>query len=81
MAKGHPQKFESALKRLEDIVAQMERGDPDLDSSLALFEEGVKLVRFCTARLDEAKKKVEILVERKGKMVPVDFDPVTYEKE
>ncbi len=67
------QKFESALKRLEEIVATMESGDLELDKSLALFEEGVKLVRFCSGKLDEAKKIVEILVDKKGTMVAEPF--------
>ena len=51
-------KFEDAVKRLESIVSEMESSDLELEKSLALFEEGIKLVRQCTARLDEAKKKV-----------------------
>jgi exodeoxyribonuclease VII small subunit len=55
--------FESALKSLEDIVLQLEGGDLTLDRALALFEEGVKISRFCTARLEEAERKVELLVK------------------
>lgn len=73
MAKAQPQKFEIALKRLEEIVARMESGDLELDKALSLFEEGVSLVRFCTGKLDEAKKKVEILVSKEGKLVPEPF--------
>lgn len=71
------QKFEQALKRLEEIVARMESGDLELDKSLALFEEGVKLVRFCSGKLDEAKKKVEILVDKNGTMMPEPFSTDT----
>lgn len=73
MAKAQPQKFEIALKRLEEIVARMESGDLELDKALSLFEEGVGLVRYCTGKLDEAKKKVEILVAKEGKMVAEPF--------
>ncbi|MBM3791179.1 MAG: exodeoxyribonuclease VII small subunit [Acidobacteria bacterium] len=55
--------FESALKSLEDIVSQLEGGDLTLDRSLELFEEGVRLSRFCAAKLEEAERKVELLVK------------------
>jgi exodeoxyribonuclease VII small subunit len=67
--------FESALKRLEEIVKSLETGDLPLDKSLELFEEGVKLSRFCHARLDEADRKVEILVKKDdGRMEAVPFE-------
>ena len=53
--------FEDSLKRLEDIVQQMEGGDLTLEDSLALFEEGVRLTRVCSQRLDDAEKKIEVL--------------------
>ncbi|MBN2398264.1 MAG: exodeoxyribonuclease VII small subunit [Deltaproteobacteria bacterium] len=55
-------KFEKALEQLEEIVKKMEEGDLSLDESLNIFEEGIKLSRFCTDRLDEAERKVEILL-------------------
>jgi exodeoxyribonuclease VII small subunit len=55
--------FESALKSLEEIVVQLETGDLTLDRALELFEEGVKISRFCSSKLDEAERKVEILVK------------------
>ncbi len=68
-------KFETAIKRLEEIVEKMESGQMELEESLSLFEEGIKLVRFCSAKLEEAKKKVEILVKKDGKLVPEPFEP------
>ena len=56
--------FEAALHRLEEIVKALEGGELSLASSLELFEEGIKLSRFCHARLDEAERKVEILVKK-----------------
>ena len=56
--------FESALQRLEEIVKSLETGDLPLDKSLELFDEGVQLSRFCHAKLDEAERKVEILVKK-----------------
>jgi exodeoxyribonuclease VII small subunit len=57
------QNFEKSLLRLEEIVAEMENADPDLDKALELFAEGSGLVKFCSDKLNEAKKKIEILVK------------------
>ena len=56
--------FESAIAELETIVKQLEEGDLALEKSLALFERGVTLSRFCHARLEEAERRVDILNER-----------------
>lgn len=53
--------FEAAMTRLEEIVRALEGGNAPLDTSLALFEEGVSLVKFCNQRLDAAEQKVKIL--------------------
>ena len=58
-------KFEEALSRLESIVAELEKGDLPLNDSLKIFEEGVKLSKTCLKMLDEAERKVEILVQEK----------------
>ena len=50
--------FEESVKRLEDIVKDLESGKAPLSESLALFEEGIALVRKCTAELDCAEKKI-----------------------
>ncbi len=63
-------KFEEAISRLEVIVQTLEAGKCDLDESLGLFEEGVSLVKLCSARLDEASEKVKVLTV--GKDVPED---------
>lgn len=54
--------FEGAMGRLEEIVSALEKGDAPLDESLELFEEGVTLVKLCSARLEDAEQKVKILV-------------------
>jgi exodeoxyribonuclease VII small subunit len=56
-------RFEEALAGLERIVRDLEGGDLPLDDALSLFEEGVRLSRFCGAKLDEAEKKLEILMK------------------
>lgn len=53
--------FEVAIARLEEIVRMLEGGNAPLDQSLALFEEGVALVKLCNSRLDSAEQKVKIL--------------------
>jgi len=58
-----PSNFEAALKRLEEIVKKLEGGDLPLDTSLELFEEGIRLSRFCNATLEEAERRVEILLK------------------
>ncbi|MCX5776495.1 MAG: exodeoxyribonuclease VII small subunit [Candidatus Firestonebacteria bacterium] len=59
-------KFESALEKLEEIVDKLESGDIGLDESIKQYEEGIKLLRFCTAKLEEVEKKIEILVKDKS---------------
>ena len=58
-------KFEQALARLEIIVTELERGELPLDESLKIFEEGIKLSKTCLKVLDDAERKVEILVQDK----------------
>ena len=53
--------FEQAVARLDEIVKHLEKGDAPLDKSLALFEEGAKLVGVCTKMLDDAEQKVVLL--------------------
>jgi len=69
-------KFEDALKRLETVVERLERGDLSLDASLKAFEEGIKLSRFLTGKLEEAEGKVEILIrDSKGEIREEEFEP------
>jgi len=50
--------FEDAVNRIDEIVASLERGDAQLDKSLSLFEEGIKLIESCGSMLDTAEQKV-----------------------
>jgi len=70
-------KFEDALARLEEIVAEMESGRIPLDESLKKFTEGMRLAEFCAARLNEAQQKVEVLVKKSadGAGAWADFTP------
>ena len=58
-------KFEDALARLETIVTELEKGDLPLHDSLKMFEEGIKLSKTCLKMLDDAERKVEIMVQDK----------------
>lgn len=67
-------KFEEALKKLEEIVSQMESGELSLENSLKKYEEGIKLSRFCSKKLKEAQKKIEILLrDSEGNLTPRPF--------
>ena len=57
------EKFEEALTKLEEIVKKMESGDLTLEESLKSFEEGVRLSRFCAKKLDEAERRIEVLLK------------------
>ena len=68
------EKFEEALQKLEAIVARMEEGDLPLEEALKAFEEGVRLAKFCTGKLDEAERKVEKLIrDQAGKIQTTPF--------
>jgi exodeoxyribonuclease VII small subunit len=58
-------KFEEALARLETIVNELERGQLPLDDSMRIFEEGMKLSKTCLKMLEDAERKVEILLKEK----------------
>ncbi len=73
--------FESAIKKLEDIVSQLEGGDLTLDKSLELFEEGVKISRFCSSMLEAAERKVDTLMKAAdGSLKETPFTPETGEQ-
>jgi exodeoxyribonuclease VII small subunit len=68
--------FEEALRELEEIVNRLEQGDLPLEETLQFFEEGVKLSRYCHTKLDEAQKRVEILLkDESGKVIAQSFEP------
>jgi exodeoxyribonuclease VII small subunit len=59
-------KFERAMARLEAIVGELEKGDLPLDESLKIFEEGIRLSKNCLKVLEDAERKVEVLVQDKN---------------
>jgi exodeoxyribonuclease VII small subunit len=69
------QDFEASLSELEKIVAELEAGDLPLQHALEIFERGVQLTRHCQQQLDEAERKVEMLVKgQDGQISAVPFD-------
>lgn len=67
MTKKEP--FEKSLERLEDIVQKLEGGEKGLEESFGLFEEGVSLAKTLTSRLEEVKRKVEVVTkDAQGKL-------------
>ena len=70
------EKFETSLKKLEEIVKRLEGGSLSLEESLKAFEEGVKHASFCSKKLDEAERRVEVLLKRKdGTFGREPFEP------
>jgi len=59
-------KFEEAMKELEEIVKRLESGDLPLEESVKIFEEGIALSRYCFKKLEEAEKKISILMSDEG---------------
>ena len=65
-AEAQHQNFESSLAALEKIVRELERGELPLEKSLELFERGVRLSRECQERLQQAERRIEVLLQRDG---------------
>ncbi|MEJ5348678.1 MAG: exodeoxyribonuclease VII small subunit [Desulfosoma sp.] len=74
--------FEEAMKRLEEIVEKLEKGDLPLEVAMEAFSEGVGLVRLCHEKLEEAEKKVQMLVQGEdGRWIATPFDKPPEENE
>ncbi|MEO6508083.1 MAG: exodeoxyribonuclease VII small subunit [Chthoniobacterales bacterium] len=68
--------FEQAMKRLEEIVEQMESGELPLEDLIVRYEEGMKLVKVCQERLASAEQRIEIITRNSaGKPVVKKFEP------
>ena len=65
--------FEEAMKRLEEIAQELEKGDLDLDKSVAKFEEGMKLSKQCNKLLEDAEKRITILLKDGDTVKEEDF--------
>jgi exodeoxyribonuclease VII small subunit len=70
------QTFEKAMKKLEQIAQELESGDQPLEEAVNKFEEGIKLSRYCSEKLDETEKKINILLkDQKGDLFEKPFVP------
>ena len=69
--------FEQSMKLLERIVQELENGDLPLEKAIKKFEEGIKLTKFCSQKLDETEKKISVLLKNsEGQMTEKPFVPV-----
>lgn len=66
--------FEEQMEQLEKIVEELERGELSLEDSVSKFEEGIKISKKCNKTLEEAEKKITILVKQEGEMKEENFD-------
>lgn len=66
--------FEEQIEQLESIVGELEKGDLSLEDSVKKFEEGIKISNECNKTLEEAEKKITILVNKDGEMKEEDFN-------
>ncbi len=72
---SHDKSFEEAICQLEQIVSKLEKGDISLEDSISNFQEGIELSRYCAAKLDEAEKKISVLLQdEEGNLVEKDFE-------
>lgn len=67
--------FEEAMKRLEEIAQELEKGDLGLDQSVKKFEEGMALSKKCNEILQEAEKRITILIQEDGEIKEENFVP------
>ncbi|OYD09825.1 exodeoxyribonuclease VII small subunit [Paludifilum halophilum] len=65
--------FEEAMKKLEEVVEQLENGDVPLEEAIRLFEKGMKLSRVCGEKLEHMEQQVEMLVQENGEWVKKPF--------
>ncbi|MBP7216110.1 MAG: exodeoxyribonuclease VII small subunit [Candidatus Omnitrophica bacterium] len=74
------QQFEDDIKRLEKLVDELASGKLTLGESLKKYEEGIKLAQSCSAQLQDAQRKVELLMKKEGKFTKESFEEDTEEK-
>lgn len=76
------QNFEQSLRALEEVVERIETGELSLEDSLAEFEKGVRLVKFCNQRLNDMEKRIEVLMkDKEGKLQLTLLDDLDDEKD
>lgn len=73
MAKEEKINFEDAMKKLEEIANELEKNDLDLDTSVAKFEEGMNLSKQCSKMLEEAEKRISVLIKTDDGITEEEF--------
>lgn len=73
-AKKKNKDFESSLKRLEEITAVLEDGEASLEESIELYTEGLQIAKDCSQNLNEAEKKIKIIMEKNKQLIEDDFE-------
>ena len=66
--------FENKMEELEKIVSELEKGDMNLDDSLVKFEQGMNISKECSKMLEDAEKKITILLEKNGEIEETNFE-------
>ena len=66
--------FEEKIKELEQVVNALEKGDMNLDESLTKFEEGMRLSKECNKMLEDAEKRITVLLEKDGEIEETEFE-------
>lgn len=74
MSKEENLNFEDAMKKLEEIASELEKNDLDLDTSVSKFEEGMKLSKKCSEMLEDAEKRISILLKTEDGVSEEDFE-------
>ena len=73
--KKEEQNFEDLMKRLEEVTTKLEKEELNLDESVTLFEEGMNLSKKCNETLENAEKRISILLEKNGELIEENFVP------
>jgi exodeoxyribonuclease VII small subunit len=77
VAKKKSDQFEEALKRLQDLVEKLEKGDLPLEEAMECFSEGIRTAQFCHKKLEEAENKVQLLLkDQQGEWKSAPFEPI-----
>jgi exodeoxyribonuclease VII small subunit len=66
--------FEEAMERMEEIIKSLEGGELELDKSLEIFEEGIKMYRYCTKKLEEMEGRVKVIMQQEDALEKFDFE-------
>jgi exodeoxyribonuclease VII small subunit len=75
-----PESFEAAIEKLEKIVTRLESGDVPLEEAIDLFQEGMRLSQYCSQKLEQVERRIEMLMEDENGLTRKAFAPLAEEK-